>query len=77
MKEDDDDGNEETDVTIEQFTNDVKDLVGLSLEMSTAMRDTFASAASLPSLTNPLLDLIPVTVAEGTGGTGAEPPERS
>jgi hypothetical protein len=74
---DDDDGKDDKEMTVEQFTQDVKDLVGLSLEMSSAMRDTFASAASLPPLTNALLDLIPLPVADGTGGTGAESPERT
>jgi hypothetical protein len=64
--------------TVAEFTQDVKDLVALSLEMSSAMRDTFASAASLPPITNALLDLIPLPVADGTGGTGSgESPERT
>jgi hypothetical protein len=62
---------QEKDVTIDQFTKDVKDLVELSLEVSAAMRETFASAATFPKLSNELLDLIPLPVADGTGGTGA------
>jgi hypothetical protein len=81
VHDDDIEGKDEKDEkdqrTVEQFTQDVKDLVALSLEMSSAMRDTFASAASLPPLTNALLDLIPLPVADGTGGTGAESPERT
>jgi hypothetical protein len=80
--DEDDEGKDEKDVTLEQFTTDVKELVELSLEMSAAMRDTFASAASLPPLSNTLLDLIPAPVADGTGGTGegggtGESPERT
>jgi hypothetical protein len=75
--EEEEEGKDEKEVTIEQFTQDVKDLVGLSVEMSSAMRDTFASAASLPPLTNALLDLLSLPVADGTGGTGAESPERT
>lgn len=57
------------------LSEDLKDYVGLQVEMCTAMRATFALASSLPTLSTSVLQTIPIdTSVDGTGGTaeGAE-----